>query len=274
MEDARREQLKDFIDHGLDEFIDRLIGRVQAIIGKTLHRLILTLLGRIAQLRQRLQRGIGVAGNVDFRDDGDGQAIGQRNDLTGDVLGIVATGGLWTRAQQRRQGLAVTAPGADLGQLGECLDLDAPGFVFGQVPVELVELVPGHQLDELADFSGRIELARHIEMAAAIGKAGFVGDGATGGKDEGLWVLSGAAQDLPQRDQTIEHALTRGCRYSGGSFIKGDLIGFGAQARFMRDGYGHACFCRWPHQTFNGKEIVDQPSEGRCGLARIIALRL
>ncbi|MNU01340.1 hypothetical protein D3C72_2447090 [compost metagenome] len=62
--------------------------------------------------------------------------------------------------------------------------------------MELVELVPGHQLDQAADFCAGIELTGHIEMAAAVAKAWFVGDSAARGEDEGLRVEFCSAQDL------------------------------------------------------------------------------
>ena len=75
---------------------------------------------------------------------------------------VISAGGLRAGAQQRRQSLAMTTPGADLGQLGIGVDLDAPGLVLGQMPVEPVELVPRHQLDEPADLGAGIELARDV----------------------------------------------------------------------------------------------------------------
>jgi hypothetical protein len=48
----------------------------------------------------------------------------------------------------------VAAPGAYLGEARIGGDLDAPSLVFGQVPMEAVQLVPRHDGQILADFGG------------------------------------------------------------------------------------------------------------------------
>ena len=46
------------------------------------------------------------------------------------------------------------------------VDLDAPALVVPWVPVQAVELVEGHQVDDLLDLLLREEVARHVEHQA------------------------------------------------------------------------------------------------------------
>ncbi len=100
----------------------------------------------------------------------------------------------------------MAAPGADRRQLGIGVDLDTPGLVVGQMPVEPVELVPGEDLQEPLDLGGPVELPGDIEMDAAPAERRLVADLAPGRKQERLGVLARAAQDLAERDQSVEQA--------------------------------------------------------------------
>jgi hypothetical protein len=95
VEDAGGKELEHFVDDFLHELVDGFVGRVEAVIGEALHRLVFARFRRVAQVRQSLKRGIEMAGHVDFGDDGDGKAIGERHDLAGGVLGVIAAG--WMR---------------------------------------------------------------------------------------------------------------------------------------------------------------------------------
>ena len=104
----------------------------------------------------------------------------------------------------------MAAPGADLGQRRIGVDLDAPGLIVGEVPVEPVELVPGEDLQELLDLGGAVELARHVEMRRRASRAPAHQDFACGRKKKSLRVPARAAQDLPKGDEPVKQAGARG----------------------------------------------------------------
>src|SRR5690606_31629651 len=63
------------------------------------------------------------------------------------------------------------AAAADFGELRVLPDLHAPALVVGQVPVQDVELVQGHRVDDLLDLVHAPEVARGVHHEAAPGKA-------------------------------------------------------------------------------------------------------
>ena len=154
-------------------------------------------------------------------------------------LAVVAARRPRPRAEQGRNRQAVAAPGADRRQLGIGVDLDAPGLVVGEMPVEAVELVPGEDFQEPLDLGGRVELPRHVEMDAAPAERRLVADLAGGRKQEGLGMTARAAQDLAERDQAVEQAAARARRNRGAGGRKADRVGLGAEAvaeRYRRPG--------------------------------------
>ena len=157
-------------------------------------------------------------------------------------------------AEQRRDGKAVAAPCADAGQRRIGVNLDAPCLVVRQVPVEAVELVPGHDGEELADFGGGIELPRRVEMAAAPGHGGLVGDLALGREAVNVRIEPRAAQHLGEGDEAVEEALMRGGMKSdlAGKEIRDDKLR--RQARRLCAGDGNAAFGSFADETFNGKQ--------------------
>ncbi len=72
--------------------------------------------------------------------------------------------------------LGAGAPGADLGQAGVALDLDAPALVVGEVEVEDVQLVGGQQVQVAQDVVLGQEVPGDVEHHAAPAEAGFVLD--------------------------------------------------------------------------------------------------
>ena len=74
---------------------------------------------------------------------------------------------------------AVDPPRAHVVELWVAVDLDAPPLVVGEVPMEAVEFVHGHEVEMLLDVLDGEEMAADIEMAAAPREAGIVGNGAS-----------------------------------------------------------------------------------------------
>ena len=73
--------------------------------------------------------------------------------------------------------LALRAPpAADFGQLGIRLDFDAKTFVVAEVPVEHIELVHRHQVDEPLDVVRVEEVPRLVQHEAAPGETRLIGD--------------------------------------------------------------------------------------------------
>ena len=72
--------------------------------------------------------------------------------------------------------IAALALGTDGGELRILLDFGTPALVVGQVPVEDVHLVDGHQVDHLLYLLDGEEMAAHVEHKAAVCKAWLVLD--------------------------------------------------------------------------------------------------
>ncbi|MNL21291.1 hypothetical protein D3C87_1425740 [compost metagenome] len=147
-----------------------------------------------------------MSGDVDLRhhDDVAGRCIG--DDVAHLILGVETAIETWTAGRgvdvllSRRA--RVDAPSADLGQLRIASDLQPPGLVVGQVPMEDVELVQGHPIDEALDELGRLIVAGGIQHDAAPAEARGVGNGHGGNGRRPLPRLGGS--QLPQADGAIE----------------------------------------------------------------------
>src|SRR6185437_1988494 len=102
------------------------------------------------------------------------------------------------------------APGADFGQRGKGIDLDPPGLVVGKMPVETVELAPGHELEETLHFGRGVELPRDVEVTAAPAVSGGIDDAAARREGKGLREKRRAAPDLAECNQAVEEASLGG----------------------------------------------------------------
>ena len=72
--------------------------------------------------------------------------------------------------------VGIGTPRGDLREFGIAVDGDAPAGAVGQVPVEAVELVAGHQIELLLDELLVAEMARDVEHQTAVREAGRIGD--------------------------------------------------------------------------------------------------
>ena len=118
------------------------------------------------EVGEDVQRGGGVARHLDLRHHGD-EALGGVGDDLADLVPAVET------AVARAPLVAESALG---GQLGVFPDLQAPGLVVGQVPVEAVQLVQRHAVEARLDERGRKIVAAAVEHEAAPGEARPVHD--------------------------------------------------------------------------------------------------
>ena len=113
-------------------------------------------------------------------------------------------------------------------QLGVFFDLDTPALIVGQVPVELVELVHGEDVDILLDLVHRPEMTAGIEHAPAVGEIGFVAD-RHGGHD-----AFAVDNQLAQALQAVEDALRRSAAHLDARRSHGERIGLGLQRAVHR----------------------------------------
>ena len=67
-------------------------------------------------------------------------------------------------------------PAADLREAGIAVDLQSPGLIVRQMPVEHVELVPGHLVDEAADPGGGLIVPGAVQHHAPPAEPRRVGD--------------------------------------------------------------------------------------------------
>ena len=138
-----------------------------------------------------LDGGAGVAGALDFGDDVDAESVGAANEFDEVLASPVAVGRAGLRVGVAVAGehlvemvvLAVgtiTAACAHLCQLGQTLDFQAPGLVVGDVEVETVEAVDGHDVQDFVHRLGAEEVTRDVDVLAAPGVVGPVGDDGVG----------------------------------------------------------------------------------------------
>ena len=162
----------------------------------------------------------GMAGQLYLGHDHDVASGRIGDDLARLRLGIEAAIGFVLRGRGaigvRTLGLT---PGADAGQLRIGLDLQPPALVVVQVPVEDVQLVGRHGVDQPLDLVHGLEVPGAVQHEAAPGVARGVLDA-----DEGQGGAVGG--QLPDGDRAIEQALAvaRGDLDARGPDIDGVLL--------------------------------------------------
>src|SRR5690606_18310043 len=125
--------------------------------------------------------------------------------------------------------------GSMAGELGMCLESEAPGLVVREVQVQRVELEVCGPLDEAFDDLHALKVARDVEHDASMGEARGVTD-----VDEGEEIAFGVAGDeLAQRALAVERA-------GGGGGVDTDAVGVDAQAIALlrRVAPGMSCACQ------------------------------
>ena len=125
---------------------------------------------------------------------------------------------------------------ADLGQLGITLNLHTPALVFGQMPVEGVDVVQGQHVDILLNKRYTEVVAGTVEHRTAIAKAWIVDYLPDRQVDRGS-LLHG--QRLAQRLNAIENTLRRLTLNHDSTWLHRDDIALGVSnfvAQLQRDG--------------------------------------
>ncbi len=188
--------------------------------------------GICRQCRQRVPR------QFYFRDDRNVPLGGVAHYLAHFVLGVITAVAL--AVELVRLVAVVThegflSPGGNFLEFGIFFDLDAPALVFGEVPVEAVELVHGQQVDVALDELHRKKMPPYIQVHAAVRKSRRVLD--KHGRHRPTQLLGAAAgrfkrcrQQLPQGLHCEKSARRRACLY--GYFCLAD---FQPVSLFTRD---------------------------------------
>ena len=118
-------------------------------------------------------------------------------------------------------------------------DFDAPPLVVGQVPVEFVEFVGGHQVEVAFDLVDGVEVAADVEVHAAPVESRGVADGDVG--DPAVGRVDG--DELAQGGDAHGHAARAGAADDDAVAIDGQGVGFGirvveAEAKVDVPGFG------------------------------------
>ncbi len=190
-----------------------------------------------APFAQRLERrvegaklGIGrdrrgrVARDVDLRNDLDVALSRIRDHLADLVLRIEAA----VRALGAGDRIAAAIAGrnaaaADPGQLRVALDLHAPALVIGEMPMEGVELLLGHRIEDLLDLIQALEVAGRIEHQAAPAETGGIVDA-----QRRELPLAATGEQLRERGRTVEQPGFGCGLHRCAARVRTQLIAFGA----------------------------------------------
>ena len=181
----RREQRQDLVQDGLQEREHALFAGAVDVGADPEARAHLEGPAGAAQLRVRGQRGQAVAGHLDLRDDPDVARRGVRHDLRDLRLRVEApVGHAVVPPAPHEPPAGARAARAHGRQLRERLDLEAPALVLREMPVQDVQLVEGHQVQDPQHLGLALEVAPLVQHEAAPREAGGV--------------LNGQARDLPR----------------------------------------------------------------------------
>ena len=172
-----------------------------------------------------------VAGHLELRYDADAAVARVLDDLARILLGVEEV------------------VGAEAGEFGIELALDAEALIFGEVPVEDVELDGGHAVEGALDDVHRLEVAATVDHEAAPGKPGRIVD-----RDDGEYiVIAGGLGELNERFQAVHRSYYRigfnidtgGCDGKRVGLVLGDGLDLLAWAfdgdRELTSGRGRCC---------------------------------
>ena len=176
MDILRGEQLHHLGQYAFEEFESLLPSGAKHIVGHAPAAPHLVRTARAAQFGIGGQRRQHMARQVDFGNHRNTPVGGIFHHVADLVLRIETAVGrtvIGSPLLADHGGLADAAHG---GQLRIALDLDAPALIVGQVPVQRIELVYGHHVDIPLHFVHREEVARHVEVHAAVCEPRRVGD--------------------------------------------------------------------------------------------------
>ncbi len=172
---------------------------------------------------RRSQEGVGgdrgrrMARHFDFRHDLHMAGRRETNDAAHLVLGVVAA---------VARAVRIDAPGAHGSQAWMLADFEPPALIVGQMPVQHIELMPGHPVDHGANGGGGLKVPGGVEHQASPGVRRCIADGLRGN----LPGIAARRQQLPESDGAVEQSGRRARRNSDLPRRDLDPIAFGAEA--------------------------------------------
>ena len=216
-------------EDAFEEVDDLVLADIEHVVGDAARQAHAVLLRWVAT-----EFGIGgdgshhVAREVDFGKDFDVACGSVGHDFAELVLRIVHAAAVLRIVIEGGGGAGIgertAAHGSYLRQTGIFGDFDAPALVVGEVPVEAIHLVEGHDVEHALDLLHTEEVARHVHhetamaeeravLNADIGQGPFYGIAA-----RKLGIEEGAGEQLTQGLEGVEEACGRGC-------LDGDALG-------------------------------------------------
>ena len=161
MEVFTREEGDDFVEYILDELKSRLLTSTIDIIFDTpdITYDILTTVWEAGELRVRGNSTHAMTWHLDLWDNRHEAILRIADDLTDLILRIEAT---------VATAITFDTPSTDLCKAGILLDLNTPSLVLGKVPVELIDLEHGDDIDVLLHLINREEVTAYIDHHTAI----------------------------------------------------------------------------------------------------------
>ena len=234
------------VEHLLDESIGGGQGNVDDVVAVVLRGIVLGRVrrveepvgrvpGRAVAVFHGLDRGAGMARDVEFGHDEHVARIGVLEDFDVVGLGVEAVaGGLGVvpvrgDAVGVHQGVwlgdrAVLVQGrnAAVGAVGrefrETVHLHTPAFVVAEVQVQAVHFVMGQDVNEFQEVGLAREVPAHVQHDAAVGEVGPVfHDGVRDG------IVAGVAPEVVQGDGRVIQAVLVG-RLDGDLAVDGDFV--------------------------------------------------
>ena len=120
------------------------------------------------------------------------------------------------------------APCPDLREAGILLDFQAPALVVREMPMQHIQLVERHPVDELHDELRRLKVAHRVEHQSAPGESRAVSDALRRNDERAGSGTSGGGQ-LPQCDGGVEQST--GIAGGQQDLVWGDLDGVTLRVR-------------------------------------------
>ena len=164
------------IGEDVHDFVDDVLGELQGLLVASAKHFpeYAELGGHFIRAARAAQFGIGsqcgkhVTRHVHFRNNGDEALGGIGHDFLGLFLCVEAADGCAIELAGAGSRDGLLAHGADFRQFGIFLDFDAPALVFRQMPVENVDIVEGHHVNQFLQVVHREEMTAHVNHKATV----------------------------------------------------------------------------------------------------------
>ena len=176
VDQLRGEQFDKLLENTLQQVENLIVTSAEHLVRDTPTRPNLIRTTRATQLGIGCQSRHHMTRQVDLGNDLNGICGCILNDLTNLILSVVATVRNTIISTPILANYRMLTHRANLGQLGEALDLDTPALIVREVPMQAVELMHRHNVDVALDLLNREEVARNVEVHTTIAKTRSVLD--------------------------------------------------------------------------------------------------